>query len=241
MKNIYNELKKAKSKETSANDLRVLLENENEQVKQASISNESFTEMMQIAIASDTNISEDKIRLLANSNFYIVRNCIAMNKECPIDIIEEFFEKKDALMGVSSNPRTPVKIIEELLNFDRGIYKEFISSNSATPIYILEQLSASAEDDIRVNTILNSSTPNYIINSLINDKSSSVRLAITKSPNVTKEILTILLKDENIDVSQQAKDNLKKMRTSKEINDEVNEKLEKNKDLNLNDEFNIIC
>jgi len=240
MKNIYNELKKAKSRKTSANDLRVLLENENEQVKQASISNENFTEMMQIAIASDTNISEDKIRLLANSNFYIVRNCIAMNKKCPIDIIEEFFEKKDALMGVASNPRTPVKIINELLNYDRGIYKEFISSNSATPIYILEQLSASAEDDIRVNIILNLSTPTYIIDNLINDKSSSVRFAITKCPNVTKDILTILLKDENIDVSRQAKDSLKKMRTTKEINDMNTKILEKYKNFDLKDEFNFI-
>lgn len=239
MGNIRDQLKKAKCKKTSEEELKELLDCERENVRQAVISNINFTENMQIAIANDINTSEDILRLLADSNYDIVRNCVAIHKKCSTEVIEKFFEQKDALMGVASNPNTSIVIIEELVNYDRGIYKEFISCNPSAPIHILELLSTNIDEDIRLNIVLNPSTPKNILNGYVTDKSSSVRLALTKHTNISKNILTILSKDENLDVSKQAKDSLKNRKTDREKNDELN-KIIKKKISSRDDEFDLI-
>lgn len=239
MMSIYSELKKAKSKEIRENEWKELLGNESENIKQAALSNKSFTEMMQISMASDVKTSEEVLKVLANSHYYIVRNCVASHKECPIIVIENFFDKKDALMGVASNPNTPIEIIEELLNYDRGIYQEFISCNPSAPPDILEQLSTNLDEDIRLNIVLNLSTPINTINSLVEDKSPSVRLALAKHPYVSKNILSILLKDNVLSISEQAKDSLINRKTDKEKKDDLNE-IFKKKISSVGDEFRLL-
>lgn len=220
---IYNKLKKAKSKETSENELKELLENECDKVRQVAISNINFTEMTQIAIACDIKTSEEILRILADSHYFIVRNHVASHKKCPTEVIEKFFEKKDALMGVASNPNTPTEIIEELLNYDRGIYQGFISCNPSAPPEILKQLSTNVDEDIRLNIVLNLSTPINTINSLVEDKSPSVRLALAKHPYISKNILSILLTDNILSISKQAKYSLINRKTDKEKKDYLNE------------------
>ncbi len=197
---LEEKLKKAKDGNTSEEELKKLLVDENEIIKYAVISNPNFTEETQICFADDINTPVAILRALSNSNYEMVRNFIASNESCPLDLIEKFAEEKDALMGVASNKSTPSSIIGGLLSYDNGAYRELIADNPSTPLNILEKLYTSVDSNIRVNIASNPSTPQKILTILSDDKNQKVRCSLAVNKNLTAELFIKLSNDANSSV-----------------------------------------
>lgn len=214
MKSEFNKIKNIKNNVDTIDEYKKLLKEE-EAVQQAVLSNSNFTENMQIALATDISTPADIIIALSKSYYVIVRNCIASNEKCPIELLEMFVEKKDALMGVASNPNTPKYLLETIFHNEKDIYKEFLSANEATPTQILEELSTDEDEYIRVNVATNISTPENVLTVLAKDISMEVRSKVAKNTITPVSILEELLKDYPY-VSSIAKDTLHNKKSDQE-------------------------
>jgi len=238
MKSIYNDIKLAKSTGTTEEELKKLFSLEEESVQSVVLKNKNFSENMQISLATDETTPLHIMYILYKSDYVIVRNCLAANKNCPLEIIKLFFENKDALMGVASNINTPVNIIKSLLDLDNGVYQEFLSANISTPVDLLYILHTHEDSDIRINISGNTATPEKLLSVLASDLDIDVRCAVAGNRKSPKNVLKKLLED-NHPISEIAKQNIKDRRTEKEINGDLEKLLDT--DLpSLNEEFMFI-
>ena len=191
---------------------------------------------MQIALATDINTPVRIMYALSTSNYVIVRNCLAANKNCPLEIIEKFVEIKDALMGVASNICVPTDILESIVYVDNGIYQEFLSVNPRSTEKILEQLYTHYDVAIRKNIALNPSTSQKILVDLASDISIAVRSKIVENEKTPLDTLKQLMED-NSYISAVAQKNYNKRRNQKEKQEVVEEALSKTSSYNPTDEF----
>jgi len=233
----FNTVKKIKNKEASKEEFSELLKSEHEGVQQAVISNINFSENMQITLATDINTEVEVMHALSKSHYVVVRNCLAANEKCPIEIIKMFVKKEDALMGVASNINTPIDILESLFHTNNNVYREFLSANPSTPDKILEQLSTDEEEYIRTNIATNPSTSENVLTVLANDISKDVRSKVAANQTTTLNILNQLVED-NSYISEIAKSNLRNRRSNQEKELDFKNSL-KNTPLGI-DEFNLL-
>ena len=160
--------------------------------------NLSVEEEISLARSEDTSIEVlEELSLSENS---IVRNYVAANRNCPMNTLEGFIKELDALMGVTSNPNTPVDVFSEILNLDNGAYKKFISLNPSAPETVLKVLCKSYDKDIKLNIISHPACSIDILTLLANDKEESVRCKVAASKNLTAELFTKLSIDSSADV-----------------------------------------
>jgi hypothetical protein len=193
----FNTVKKIKNKEASKNEFSELLRSENEAIQQAVLSNINFSENMQIALATDTTTPVEVMYALSNSYYVVVRNCLAANEKCPVEIIKIFIEKEDALMGVTSNINTPPDMLEAIFHLKNRVYKEFISANPSTPHQILKQLCKDKDEYIRMNIAINLSSSEDLLAVLASDISVEVRSNVAINKNTSSHILKQLLEDKS--------------------------------------------
>jgi hypothetical protein len=234
---LNKKLELGKNKNTPEEELIKLLADGNEQVQQATLSNKNFTENSQISLATDVNTPKDILRTLANSYYVVVRNCVAANENCSDELLEEFFNKKDALMGVASNPNTSTEILEDLMDYDKGAYQKFISYNTSVTTTIIEKLSRSLDEDIRVNIASNPTTPENILIYLVNDLDLNVRCKLANNDNTPTDILFQLCKDCALAIKDTAKATLKRKNIKIPYTKEQNKALEKTV---LTNEFSVL-
>ena len=233
----FNTVKKIKNKEASQNEFSELLRSENEAVQQAVVSNINFTENMQIALATDITTPVEVLYALSKSYYVVVRNCLAANEKCPIEIIKMFVKKEDALMGVASNINTPINILESIFSSKNNIYNEFLSANPSTPNKILEQLCRDEDDYIRMNIAVNPSTSEKVLIVLASDISKEVRSKVAANQTSTVDVLNQLIED-NSYISEIAKNNLRNRRSYEEIEFDILKSL-KNTPSSM-DEFSLL-
>lgn len=236
MESEFNKVKKAKNENTPQEVLNELLKNENEDIKRFVITNKNFSENMQIALATDINTPVHIMYALGISNYVIVRNCLAANKNCPLEIIEKFIKIKDALMGVASNVCVPTDILESIIDVDNGIYQEFLSANPRSTEKILEQLHAHYDVAIRKNIALNPSSTEKILVVLASDISIAVRSKVSENEKTPLDTLKQLMED-NSYISAVAQKNYNKRRNQKEKREVVEKALSKTSSYDLTDEF----
>ncbi|WP_418640620.1 hypothetical protein [Sulfurimonas sp. ST-27] len=224
MESEFNKIKEIKNRTKSIDEFKELLKNEQEAVQQAVLASTAFSENMQIALATDISTPLEVMVALLKSHYVVVRNCLAANEKCPLEIIKMFFEKRDALMGVASNPNTPKNLLESIFYIDNGIYKEFLSTNISAPNKILEELSADEDEYIRINLASNLSATEKILTVLARDISKEVRSKVASNPNTPTTILDELVQDSSY-VSGIAKNNLKHRKSDQEKITEIQKKL----------------
>lgn len=158
----------------------------------------SMKEKINLAMSEDTAV--DALKVLSLSEDFVVRNYVAANINCPVEVLKGFIKERDALMGVASNPNTPTEVFTKILNLDNGAYRKFISCNPSTPIDILQVLCRSSDNEVKNNIISHPSCNIELLTLLADDEDKSIRCIIAASKNLTAELFVKFSIDESDEV-----------------------------------------
>lgn len=82
-----------------------------------------------------------------------VREALAHNCNCPVDLLVQFADDEyyDVRAEVGGHPNTPVDILAKLSQDPEPIVREFVAENPNTPLDILEKLVADEESWVSRN------------------------------------------------------------------------------------------
>ena len=127
-------------------------------------------------VARNPKCPLDILKKLSEDNTF-VRMYVARNSKCPLDILKKLSEDKDKYVraDVARNPKCPLDILKKLSEHDNQTVKEGVAKNPKCPPDILKK----------------------ILKKLSEDKESSVRACVARNSKCPLDILKKLSEDKD--------------------------------------------
>lgn len=141
-------------------------------------------------VIKNPNVSDQIIQQLAFDEDWERREAITENPNTPAELLQQLANDLDPWVrcGVAQNSNTPIDTLRELAWDNNEYVKYKLSYNPKTPIEALQKLVAEAIDKDDVD----------------------IRNGVVSNPNTPVEILEQLVNDEEVNISEKAKEALKK-------------------------------
>jgi hypothetical protein len=189
----------AENHNTPPEVLRVLAQDENDDVR--------------IYVAENPNVPVDVLKVLAQDENDDVRSYVARNPNTSPETLQILAqdENKYIRFNVARNPNTSPEVLQILAQDKSKIVKLVVAENSNTPVEVLQILAQDEDKDVRLGIVNNSSTSPEILRQLAQDKDEFVRRYIAENSNTPPEVLQVLAQDENEFVRRIAINKLNKL------------------------------
>ena len=219
----YEKTKVAKSQKASAEVLKKLAEDGNNDVRLYVARNPKTPAEVLKKLAEDKNENDDIRKAVArNQNAPIevlvkmaedenedIRSSVARNPSTPAETLVKLTEDEDGFVKIKAaeNPNTPVEVLVKMAEDSNA--KLGVAGNPSTPLELIKKMSEDENVFVRYFVAKNPKIPAELLVKLSEDKESFVKEAVAENTNTPVEILVKLAKNENNQVRQKASENLR--------------------------------
>lgn len=155
------------------------------------------------SLANEKNIQlcDEAIR----RNFYgeyPLRQAIANNSHCPVDILERLVTDTDAEVRIAAAGNTSLtpRMIVLLSNDAVESVQMSLAENPICPINILKKWAQNNDENWQSSIAINPACPQEILKELAQSKSINVRISLARNPSCPSEILDAFAKSKNVDI-----------------------------------------
>ena len=167
-----------------------------------SIANEDDSLVLE-SIAKRSDLNQNLIFKLAESNHFVVRAKIALNVSCGPDLLKKLYEenlsyyKYKVRKNIVNNPNVTVELLELLAKDKHSNVCASVAMHPETPDYIIDELINHSKKRVRESVLKNEKLSDDKFNSFANDRSVDIRYALAsdESGRVEVSTLEILSKD----------------------------------------------